>query len=214
MSEIDSISEGQPDAVERTVTVTEAPGGPHVVTTLSQEYRTSAADLWQACTTADRLARWFAPVSGDLRLGGRYRIEGNASGTIEECEPPARLRVSWEFQESVSWVTVRIEGTADGARLTLTHTGDIPPDFWATYGPGAAGVGWDLAFLGLALHLGAGTERPPEAGEWAASEPARRFVVSSSRHWASAWVAAGAVAGTADAAERATTAFYTGQEGL
>ena len=33
-------------------------------------YDTDIDDLWQACTTPERLARWIAEVSGDLRVGG------------------------------------------------------------------------------------------------------------------------------------------------
>ena len=33
-------------------------------------YDTDVDDLWQACTTPERLARWIAEVSGDLRVGG------------------------------------------------------------------------------------------------------------------------------------------------
>ena len=33
-------------------------------------------DVWDACTNPERIPRWFLPVSGDLRLGGRYlRVE-------------------------------------------------------------------------------------------------------------------------------------------
>ncbi|KAM3558191.1 hypothetical protein ARSEF4850_004727 [Beauveria asiatica] len=37
------------------------------------------AALWDALTKPERLATWFAPVSGGLRTNGRY-ITGNASG--------------------------------------------------------------------------------------------------------------------------------------
>ena len=32
-------------------------------------YDTDIDDLWEACTTPERLARWIAEVSGDLRVG-------------------------------------------------------------------------------------------------------------------------------------------------
>ena len=46
----------------------------------SRVYDTDIADLWEAVTDAERIKRWFSPVSGDLKLGGRYAVEGNASG--------------------------------------------------------------------------------------------------------------------------------------
>ena len=53
-------------------------------------------DVWDACTTAERIGRWLMPVSGDLRrLGGKYQLEGNAGGEIVSCEPPRLLRVTW-----------------------------------------------------------------------------------------------------------------------
>jgi hypothetical protein len=35
------------------------------------------------------------PISGDLRVGGRYRLEGNASGTIERWDPPRSFAATW-----------------------------------------------------------------------------------------------------------------------
>jgi hypothetical protein len=40
-------------------------------------------DAWDGCPSLDRLPQWFLPVSGELRLGGRYQLEGNAGGTVE-----------------------------------------------------------------------------------------------------------------------------------
>ena len=48
--------------------------------------------MWDAVTSAERIPRWFLPISGDLRLGGRYQLEGNAGGEVLECAPPARRR--------------------------------------------------------------------------------------------------------------------------
>src|SRR5438067_3322549 len=83
------------------------------VITVSQAYEGSLDDVWDACTNPERIARWFLPVSGDLRLGGRYALEGNASGTITACDPPWHLGVTWEFGGGTSWVDVRITETGD-----------------------------------------------------------------------------------------------------
>lgn len=212
--DITTISAGQLDAVERGLTVTERDDAATTVATLSQVYPTTVADVWDACTSAERLPRWFGPVSGDLELGGRYQVEGNAGGTVEACDPPSTFRVSWEFGGNVSWVTVRVDPVGeDAARLTLEHTAteSLPNEFWQTYGPGATGVGWDLALLGLALHLATGAAKPPEGSEWEQSEDARAFIAGSSRRWADAAVAAGTPEQEARTAERNTTAFYTGR---
>jgi uncharacterized protein YndB with AHSA1/START domain len=54
-------------------------------------------DVWDACTDPDRLGRWFLPLSGDLREGGTFRLEGHAGGSILVCDPPQRLHVTWKY---------------------------------------------------------------------------------------------------------------------
>ena len=52
------------------------------VLVLEKQYDAPQAEVWHAVTTADRVARWLGPVSGDLRPGGRFQVEGNAGGTV------------------------------------------------------------------------------------------------------------------------------------
>lgn len=172
-------------------------------------YPTDRADLWDAITNAERLPRWFLPVSGDLRVGGRYQFEGNAGGVIERCEAPASLVVTWESGEMISWLTVNLLEADRGTTLELVHEAPVDPQMWGQFGPGAVGVGWDGAVLGLSLHLesGAGIDEP-EA--WAASEEGKRFYTLSSEAWGDAAVAWGADAEWARGAAERTTAFYTG----
>ena len=70
-------------------------------------YDTPPEDLWEACTDPERIARWFLPISGDLRPGGRFEFQGNASGTIERCEPPHSVDATWEYGGQTSWIEVR-----------------------------------------------------------------------------------------------------------
>ena len=72
----------QINAVRRTVGDRTLEAGEARVVTISQSYATDAADLWDACTNIDRIPRWFLPITGDLRVGGHYALEGNANGTI------------------------------------------------------------------------------------------------------------------------------------
>jgi uncharacterized protein YndB with AHSA1/START domain len=65
-------------------------GKPALVAVAIRSYDTTVADLWDAITTPERPARWFLPVEGDLKLGGRYQLKGNAGGTITHCQPPKR----------------------------------------------------------------------------------------------------------------------------
>ena len=78
--------------------------------TISQAYDTDAADLWDACTNIERIPRWFLPITGDLKVGGRYQLDGNANGTILTCDPPREFTATWEFGGDVSWIEVRITG--------------------------------------------------------------------------------------------------------
>ena len=60
-------------------------GAPTKIAIARRIYPADQADLWDALTNADRIPRWFLPVSGDLRVGGRYQLEGNAGGVVERC---------------------------------------------------------------------------------------------------------------------------------
>lgn len=213
MSE-DTTFEGQVDAVTRRLGTLERDGRDTRVATISQRYDTTVEDLWDACTSQERLPRWFAPVSGELRLGGRFQIEGNAGGVVETCEPPSSFSTTWEFGGETSWIAVRVEPDGGGARLTLEHLApaDVGVEFWERYGPGALGVGWDLAFLGLATHLATGEDIPAQFERFEATEAGRRFIIAVSTAWGEANVAAGAPRADAESARDHTTAFYLGEE--
>lgn len=63
-------------------------------------YDTDISDLWRACTTPDRLARWIATVDGDLRLGGTVHAVFTSTWTgparIDVCDEPHHLLVTTE----------------------------------------------------------------------------------------------------------------------
>ena len=202
---------GNLGALARSVSAPERDGRPARAVTLSRGYDTTVDDLWDAVTSRERIPRWFAPVSGDLELGGRYQLAGNAGGAITACEPPSRFALTWEFGGDVSWVDVRVSDDGAGrARLTLTHTARLSPH-WDEYGPGAAGVGWEMGLLGLALHLADPTAPKPDEEAFAASRDGRAFIAGSSDGWGEAAVAAGEDPDAARAAAGRTRAFYTGE---
>ena len=70
-------------------------------------YDAPIEDVWDALTNPERIGRWFLPISGDYRLGGRYQFEGNAGGEIVACERPNRLRVTWVYGEPAARPTSR-----------------------------------------------------------------------------------------------------------
>jgi uncharacterized protein YndB with AHSA1/START domain len=181
-------------------------------TVVAQTYDATIEDVWDACTNPERIPRWFLPVTGDFRLGGRYQIEGNASGTIERCEPPRELAATWEFGGGMSWIELRLSPeAAGGTRFELEHIAHVDDEHWEQFGPGAVGVGWDLALVGFALHLRDPDTAmtPAEGQEWAVSDEGLDFARRSSEQWYEASVAAGTPVEKARAAADRTTAFYT-----
>lgn len=208
------------EAMERTVRSGTRDGVATKTVCAARTFDTSPADLWHAITDAQRLGRWFLAVSGDLRRGGRYQLHGNAGGLIEACDPPRRVAVTWEYGGERSWLTLEVVPDGTGARLELEHVAPVPVgttagDFWTTYGPSAAGIGWDLGFQGLARHLAdPDAPRPDseEAAAWAVSAEANALYASAARAWAMADVEAGAREPEALAAAERSRAFYAGEE--
>ena len=202
----------QINAVRRTVGDRTLAAGEARVVTISQSYDTDAADLWDACTDIDRIPRWFLPITGDLQVGGNYQLEGNANGTILTCDPPREFTATWEFGGAVSWIEVRIydEGS-HRSRFELAHIAHVD-DHWEQFGPGAVGMGYDGALVGLALHLSTGKAVDPSSGQqWMASEDGRRFTKLSGEAWHRANVAAGADPDWARAAADRCVAAYLGE---
>ncbi|MEO0983004.1 MAG: SRPBCC family protein [Pseudomonadota bacterium] len=200
-------------AVARSVVSLEKDGAPARAVILSRTYDTAIEDLWDAATNPERLPRWFAPVEGDLRLGGRYQVEGNAGGEILQCDPPRLVSLTWEINGDVSWVDVVLEAQSpDAARLTLTHTSKVSP-FWTEYGPGATGVGWELGLSGLALHLVDPAAARFDEQAFADSEEGKSFARGSSAEWGEAAIRGGEAPAQARASAARTAAFYTGEAG-
>ena len=199
-------------AVTRTVSEIERQGKPARNVTLERSYDTTADDLWDALTNPERLPRWFLPVSGELKLEGRYQFEGNAGGTITDCVPPRFVSATWEFGGGTSWVEVRITPEESArSRLALSHICPVD-DHWRKYGPGAVGVGWELGLCGLAAHLLDASSNRMDEDALTASIEGKAFIASISEDWRRAAVAAGENPARAEAAARLTTAFYTGEE--
>jgi uncharacterized protein YndB with AHSA1/START domain len=184
---------------------------------LRRTYDAPIDDVWDALTNPERISRWFLPISGDYRVGGRYQFESNAGGRIVACERPNRLHVTWGFEgmggdAAASEVEVRLVPDGDEATIfELEHTAIVPEDAWAQFGPGAVGVGWDQGLLGLALHLRGGSVADPMA--WQLSEEGRAFAIRSSEAWGAANAAAGADAETVARTVANTNGFYAPDPG-
>ena len=207
--------EDQAFSVERKVVSKQWAGKPARAVVASRTYPTNIEDLWDALITPERMRRWFMPVSGDLRQGGRYQLEGNAEGSIEQCKPPRELGVTWEYNGAIGWVNVTLAAEGEQlTRLTLEHIAHEEAaflGFWEQFGPGAVGVGWDLSLVGLAEHLRDGqSARPRDEAAFFATGDGRSFAEVSSTGWCEASIEFGTERIAARAAAARTTKFYTG----
>ena len=194
----------------RTVESGEYAGKPARIVIASTEYETDIRDLWNAITDAQRISRWLCPVTGKLELGGRYSLRGNASGVIKECEEPSHLGLTWEYGDQATWLSVDLTHLRGGrTSLRLKHC--VPVDEkWTTFGPGAVGVGWELAFRGLAEHLSAPSATAVAPGIDKVNSPrGYAFVEISSRAWCEADIASGTDRSAAERRASATLRFYT-----
>jgi uncharacterized protein YndB with AHSA1/START domain len=197
------------NATRRTVGTRTLEAGEARVVTVSRTYDEPIDDVWDALTNIERIPRWFLPITGDLRVGGHYQLEGNAGGVIERCDPPRSFDATWEFGGGISWIEVRLAEDGDGTRFTLTHIAQVDDETWDQFGPGAVGIGWDGAVLGLSLHLvtGAANDRE-EAMAWSMSEQGIDFNRQSGERWHDADVAAGSDPQRArERADRTITAY-------
>jgi len=154
--------------------------GERVSVLLRRGYDAPIDDVWDAVTQPDRIKRWLMPISGELRVGGSFQLEGNAGGEILTCEPPRLLKVT--FGAPTSIVEVRLTPDGDGDTvLELEHT--VPIEI-ARSGAGAlyVGPGWDGALLGLGLFLRGEAVGDPVAA--ANSPEAQEFSKQSVHAWA------------------------------
>lgn len=185
-------------------------GEPTKIAVARREYKADREDVWDALTSAERIPRWFLPISGDLSVGGRYQFEGNAGGVVERCERPESFAVTWEFGGQVSWVEVHLSATGAGTALELVHEAHVDPAMWEQFGPSAVGLGWDGGLLGLGLHLdGAEPLAPEEYQAWAVGPEGVAFHREAARIWERAAVDAGDDPDKARAAAESSVAFFT-----
>ena len=106
------------DAVQRAVTSGRIAAGEGRTVRLERTFDAPIEDVWDALTDAERISRWFLPISGELHVGGRYQLEGNAGGEVLACEPPHRFRVTWVYgevtsPEQISELEVRLTAAGD-----------------------------------------------------------------------------------------------------
>lgn len=121
-------------------------------------YDAAIEDVWDACTNPERLRRWYAPVEGDLRLGGAFTQGDFGSGRITRCEPPRLLTVALgDGDPAPDEIELRLSPGADGTTLlefehaTTFDTHEIGGQIYdAVY---CIGGGYGPRLLSLDRHL-------------------------------------------------------------
>ena len=131
-------------------------------------YDTDIDDLWEACTNPERLARWIAKVSGDLRVGGSihavFTSTWTGPGRIDACEKPHHLLLTREPGTSdeaqiEAWLTE--EGSR--TRLVVEERG-LPLERLYFHG-----AGWQAHLEDLGRSLGGEAAAGPEP--WTENSP-------------------------------------------
>jgi uncharacterized protein YndB with AHSA1/START domain len=179
---------GQLAAIHREVGERELDGGGEGVAVLMRRtYGAPIEDVWDAVTDPVRMKRWFLPVSGDLRAGGNFQLEGNAGGEILTCEPPRLLRVTFGGPTSV--VELRLVESEGETLLELEHT--VPLEMARSVaGALYVGPGWDGALMALDLYVRGEVPDDPVAA--ANSPEGQEFSKRSVGEWSAVVESSGA----------------------
>lgn len=131
-------------------------------------FDTDIDDLWEACTNPERLARWIAKVSGDLRVGGVIQAVFTSTwtgpGRIDVCEKPHHLLVTTEPDtDDEAQIEAWLSAEGSSTRLVVEERG-LPRERLHFYG-----AGWQAHLEDLARSLGDDATTGPEP--WSAETP-------------------------------------------
>ena len=137
---------------------------------MRRRYDAPIEDVWNACTDPERISRWFIRPTGDLRAGGTFSLEGNASGEILRCEPPCLLAVTWSYPgRPVDELELRLSlGEDGGTVLELEHAsvGEVFITNDPETGTWGIGPGWEAPLDYLAKYLRGELPDAPAAEWW------------------------------------------------
>ena len=177
-------------AVQRSMGTREIAAGPARTAVLRRRYDAPVEDVWDAITTPDRVDRFFLPLTGDLRVGGDFALQGQAGGEILACDAPRLLRLQWTPADDRGYSDqVEVRLTPDGPDATwleLEHA-SIADVFRNDPETGCYGVGtgWEgpLHYLGEYLR-GVLPDRP--STEWYTFDEAAELRLAGyrGREWA------------------------------
>lgn len=124
-----------------------------------RRFSTPVETMWPLLATADGLRTWFpSAVTGELRRGGDFSIENNASGRVLRAEPPIMFRLSWIYQDNYSELELRLGSTDDGGCVVeiehlMTAEDSVRAGMSLSEGLIAGGTGWDFTLELLDRHV-------------------------------------------------------------
>lgn len=112
------------DATHHELRTRQLPAGEARCAVFTRTYHASITDVWDACTSPERLRRWYAPVAGDLRLGGTFTQGDFGQGRVVRCEAPNLLTVELGGGDPVTdQIELRLRSVDDGTTvLEFEHT--------------------------------------------------------------------------------------------
>lgn len=136
----------------RVIGSTRSLGGGAGAVRMESQFPVPPAELWSALTEPERLARWLAEVSGDLRPGGTltasFRSDWQGQGRVDVCDQPRRIVVTFSpgsDGETVMEAVLAPEGT--GTLLVIEERGIPIGEI------GGHGAGWQAHIEDLITHL-------------------------------------------------------------
>lgn len=132
-------------------------------------YDTDIDDLWAACTTPERLARWIAQVSGGLHEGGTvhavFTSTWNGPARIEVCDAPHHLLLTTEpGTEDEGQLEAWLTPVGSQTKLVVEERG-LPVGSLHFHG-----AGWQVHLEDLGRSLA--NDGPAHDGGWSAEAPA------------------------------------------
>jgi uncharacterized protein YndB with AHSA1/START domain len=134
-------------------------------------YDTDIYDLWEACTTPNRLARWMAEVTGDLQAGGSIEVVFTSTWTgparIEVCDAPHHLLLAMEpGSEDEGELEAWLSEEGSNTRLVVEERG-LPLNTLYLHG-----AGWQAHLEDLGRALTSGSSAHPQGWSSSRQSPA------------------------------------------
>lgn len=99
---------------------------------MERSYPFPVEAVWQGLTDARAIRQWWVDTDFVPELGREFvmrdvpqgKWDGIVRGTVLECDPPRRIRFTWNGGGHETEVTYELRPTADGGtHLVLTHDG-------------------------------------------------------------------------------------------